>query len=316
MLQQTRVDQAIPYYKRFLERFPDLDALATAPLQDVLKHWEGLGYYARARNMHRAAKLMHAERGSRFPRSYEGLLELPGVGPYTAAAIASLAFQLDHAVLDGNVIRVLTRVFAYAGSVEQGASKKALQRLVDGLLPSGQAAAFNEAIMELGALVCTPRNPACSSCPLIAVCDGRARPHDFPVKKKKKPVPTVLVGAAVTWHKTRKEVLIAQRNTDEMLGGLWEFPGGKLEEGETLEACTERELLEELGLHIQVEKPLMVVHHTYSHFKLEMHVFHARHVSGRPKAIDCADWAWTPIGQLRDFPFSKADLIVIDELMR
>jgi len=316
MLQQTRIDQAIPYYQRFVKRFPNVKALATAPLQDVLKHWEGLGYYARARNMHRAAQFLHNERGGRFPKDYEQLLALPGVGPYTAAAIASLAFNLDHAVLDGNVIRVLSRVFAFEEDVSGTRAKRTLQGLADALMPEGRAATYNEAVMELGALVCLPRKPLCLTCPLMSVCRGKDQPHKFPVKKKKKPVPTVVVGAAVVAHKSKdNHVLIAQRNHDEMLGGLWEFPGGKVEPGETLEACAQREIMEELGIKIEVGERLMVVHHAYSHFKLEMHVFHARHCSGHPRAIDCADWSWCAIDDLSDYPFSKADLYVISQLL-
>ena len=317
MLQQTRIDQVVPYYLRFMKRFPNVKALATAPLHDVLIQWEGLGYYARARNMHRAAQIIHETRAGRFPANYDDLLALPGIGPYTAAAIASFAFNLDHAVLNGNVMRVLSRAFAMSDPIDAQAGKGCLQDAADRLLPHGKAAVFNEAIMELGALVCTPRQPDCAACPLVRVCRGKNEPHEYPVKKKKKPVPTVLVGAAVIAHKTKPgQVLIAQRNTDEMLGGLWEFPGGKLEPEETLEACAEREIKEELGMDIAAGEKLMVVNHVYSHFKLEMHVFHARHVGGKPKAIDCADWRWSRIDQLRDFPFSKADLHVIERLQR
>lgn len=315
MLQQTRVDTVIGYYRRFLKRFPSIKQLAEADIEDVLKVWEGLGYYARAHNLHACARTIRDERGGRFPRTYEGLLKLPGVGPYTAAAIASLAYGLDHAVLDGNVLRVLARLMDCDDDISRSPTKKKFQGWVDGLLPSGHAGAFNEAIMELGATVCTPRNPQCRACPLKPVCRGQSRAAQLPVKKKKAPIPTVVVGAAVVRDEAGL-ILIARRKPKGLLGGLWEFPGGKVEPGETLLACAERELHEELGIRIRAGEKLLVVHHVYSHFRLEMHVFDARlrPRSPQPRAIDCDDFAWSAVADLRDRPFSKADLQVIAHL--
>ena len=313
MLQQTRVDQVVPYFERFLKRFPTIKALAEADQQDVLKAWEGLGYYARARNLHKTAIYLHEECRGRFPKSYAELLALPGIGPYTAAAIASLAYGIDHAVLDGNVVRVLSRVFAFTPPVTRARNKQFLQTVAEALLPPGRAAAFNEGIMELGATVCKPRKPLCPCCPLNHVCKGQHDPHAYPVKDKKKPIPTIVVGAAAIFDR-RKRVLITRRHEKGMLGGLWEFPGGKLEANETLESCTAREIREELGLDIAVSEELLVVHHEYSHFKLEMHVFTCRITKGRPRAIDCADFAWCRIDELEAYPYSRADLYVVEAL--
>lgn len=314
MLQQTRVDTVIDYYHRFLRRFPSLKALADAPLDDVLKQWEGLGYYARARNLHRAAQVVRDDYGGRFPQSYGGLIKLPGIGPYTAAAIASLAFGEDCAVLDGNVMRVLSRLLDYEVDITTSEAKNFLQDMAQQLLPPGQGAAYNEAMMELGATVCTPgASPDCRACPCHEVCRGQARADQLPVKKAKKPIPTVVVGAAVCRDRSGR-ILIAQRKPEGMLGGLWEFPGGKLEEGESLPACVAREFKEELGIEIAVSDERQVVHHVFSHFRLQMHVFDARLTKGRPRAIDCADFAWVRLADLAKYAFGKADLMVIEQL--
>ncbi len=315
MLQQTRVDQAEPYFRRFMKQFPSLKRLAAASEQEVLKCWEGLGYYARARNLHRTARRIIKERHGRFPRDYETLKTLPGIGPYTAAAIASLAFNRDHAVLDGNVIRVLSRVTAHEGDIHRTETRRALQAWADALLIPGRAAPFNEAMMELGAIICTPRKPKCERCPLAGVCAARRKgePEKYPRRRPRGAVPHKEVGAAVVRNR-KGEVLIAQRRAQSMLGGLWEFPGGTREPGETMPQCVARELQEEMGIDIRVGERLMVVRHAYSHFTIALHVYRATLRKGRPRAIQCADFRWTPISELRSFPFSRADLHVVERL--
>jgi A/G-specific adenine glycosylase len=317
MLQQTRVDQVEPYFRRFMKRFPSLKSLAAASQEDVLKIWEGLGYYSRARNLHRAARIIASEHRGRFPNTKEQMLSLPGIGSYTAAAIGSLAFNLDLAVLDGNVIRVLTRLFAYTSDPRSAATGKELQQLADRLLVKGNAGNYNEAMMELGALICLPRNPRCDACPLTRVCMGYAsgRPTDYPVKAPKKKVPHIIVGAAVVTNR-RGEVLIARRRDQDMLGGLWEFPGGKQESGETIRQCIVRELEEELGIQVEVGEFLITVNHAYSHFTMEMHTYYAVLRSGRPRPIHCQDFRWMKISALRSVPYSRADLYIIDALER
>jgi A/G-specific adenine glycosylase len=316
MLQQTRVDQVIPYFNRFMKRFPSLKSLAAASQEEVLKQWEGLGYYSRARNLHKTAQIISKDWKGRFPRTTKELLELPGIGSYTAAAMGSIAFNLDLAVLDGNVIRVLSRLFVYPKDVRSTPAKKELQQLADDLLVRGDAGNFNEAMMELGATVCLPKNPQCGDCPFSKVCLGRqsGNPVDYPIKAPKKKVPHLVVGAAVVVN-SKGKVLVAQRRDSDMLGGLWEFPGGKQEIGETIQQCIARELKEELGINIEVGNFLITVKHAYSHFTMELHTYFAKIKSGRPRPIECQNFQWLEISNLRKLPYSKADLKIIDQLL-
>jgi len=314
MLQQTRAEQAAPYFERFLRRFPNWRALAEADGADVLKAWEGLGYYARARNLHRLARWVVREGGGRLPRAIEARRRLPGLGPYTAAAVGSLAFGLDEAAVDGNVRRVLARVFALREARPARLETEA-RRLAAALLPSGRAGAFNEAMMELGAVVCRPRRPRCEDCPLRSVCRAVAegRPEAYPPRAPRRRLPHRVVGAAVTFD-ARGRVLIAQRRPEGFLGGLWEFPGGKIEPGETMAECIAREMKEEMDLEVEVGERLALVRHAYSHFTIELHAHFARRLRGRTRRRHCADFAWTPIARLRDRPFSRADLWIIEAL--
>lgn len=344
MLQQTRVDTVIDYYRRWMKAFPSWRALARAPQADVLKAWEGLGYYSRARNLHKAAQIITDQYNGNLsnawksePRinanereTFQGLEKdhdrsarspemqlrcFPGIGNYTAAAIASLAFNEDAAVVDGNVIRVLCRLFAFGGETKTAAGKKKMQAWADELLVKGRAGEFNEAMMELGALVCLPKNPKCAECPMQKSCAAFAKgtPSNYPVMKKKAKVPHIVVGAAVTMNR-KGEILIAQRKQTDMLGGLWEFPGGKLEPDETIEECIARELKEELGINVEVGDFLMTVKHAYSHFTMTMHVYFTKIISGRPRAIDCADYQWEKVPNLGKHAYSKADLHVVAKL--
>lgn len=334
MLQQTRVDTVIDYYRRWMKRFPSWRALAQAPQADVLKMWEGLGYYSRARNLHKAAKIISDELNGRLEnvdatpssrqRAKENatgasrlrfLKQFPGIGDYAAAAIASLAFGEDAAVVDGNVIRVLSRLFAYGGDTKSAVGKKKMQAWADALLVEGCAGQYNESMMELGALVCLPVAPKCADCPLQSVCAAfeKGMPENYPKASKKKKLPHITVGAAATIN-SKGQVLIAQRLEGDMLGGLWEFPGGKLDPNETIEECVARELKEELGINVTVGEQLMTVKHTYSHFKMTMHVYYTKIKTGRPRAIHCADFRWVNISDLGAFAYSKADLQVVEAL--
>lgn len=314
MLQQTQVSQALPYYRVFLRQFPNVKHLAAAPLEQVLKAWEGLGYYARARNLHRAAREIAALQGGRFPEDIETVRRLPGIGPYTAAAILSLSFGQPHAVLDGNVLRVLCRLTAYGENPRRTASKKTLQALAQALLPVHHAGEFNEAMMELGATLCTPLNPRCMECPVARFCQAHSRGQQslFPVRVKAKRRPHHQIAAALIWRD--EKLLIARRPLHGLLGGLWEFPGGKQQAGETLEAAAAREAKEELGVRIRARTLFSRVNHQYTHFTITLHVFHADYIGGRPQRLGCADWRWVSIGELTQFAFPRANGKIIERL--
>ncbi len=315
MLQQTRVETAAPYFRRFIERFPTVRALAEAPIDDVLKLWEGLGYYSRARNLHRAAGQVVADHDGAIPSDPDAFRALPGVGPYTAAAVLSLAFDAPLAVLDGNVIRVLARVFAVADDARSTTTRAALQALADDLLDHRQPGRWNESVMELGAVICTPRSPACPRCPLRSVCRAFAEgdPDAYPVVSKRAPVPhhTIAVGLVVD---EGGRVFIQRRPEDAMLGGLWEFPGGKVEPGETpAEACA-REIAEEVGITVEVGREIARVDHAYSHFRITMHAFYCRLATGEPTPANDEPWAWVSVDALDDYAFPRANRRVIEAL--
>lgn len=316
MLQQTQVETVKPYYARFLDAYPTVDDLAAAPLDAVLKLWEGLGYYSRARNLHRAAQTVAATGGG-FPRTVDALMALPGIGRYTAGAIASIAFGERAPVLDGNVIRVYARLLDLPDDVTQTATLARLWDQADAWLPDERAGDYNQALMDLGRLVCKPKKPLCAACPIQAHClaYGRGTQDARPVKKAKAPTPHYDVAAGMIWN-GRGELLIAQRPLDGLLGGLWEFPGGKQEDGESLPDCLRRELREELAIEVEVGDLFARVEHAFTHFRITLHAFTCQHVSGEPQALGVRAWAWVTPDQLAAYSFGKADRQVIDALNR
>jgi len=316
MLQQTQVKTVQPYFRRFIERFPTVDSLARASLDSVLKAWEGLGYYTRARNLHRAATTVVKDFGGKLPADVKELRKLPGIGTYTAGAIASIAFGADEPVLDGNVTRVLCRAFCVGQNPRLAATRKRLGRLAESLIPPGKAGAFNQALMDLGATVCTPRRPSCPRCPLKSLCLARARglQAKLPKSPARKPLPHYEIAAGVV--RRRGRVLIDQRHNDGLLGGLWEFPGGKVRPGETPPAAAVREIREEVGIEAKVTAPLTVVRHAYSHFRITMHVFLCRHVAGRARPLQCQAVRWVAPGELDEYAFPAANRKVVAALSR
>ena len=314
MLQQTRAQAAIPYYERFLKRLPTVEKLARARPDTVLKLWEGMGYYSRARNLHRAAKEVVSRFAGQVPRTREELVTLPGIGRYTAGAIASIAYGQREPMVDGNVERVLCRIFRIRGNLKDGAGQKQLWSIAEDLVPPTGAGQFNQALMELGSEVCVPRNPRCDVCPLNRLCD--ARRHDeqnaLPERKAKKPLPSHTVAVAVIWRDGR--VLIDKRRPEGLLGGLWEFPGGKVEPGESPETAVKREVGEELGITVRVDRPLATVDHAYSHFRVRIHAFECAHLSGEPKCITCTDLKWVRLGDLGRYAFPAANNRIIEAL--
>lgn len=315
MLQQTQVETVIPYYNRFLTMYPTIMNLADAPLDAVLKQWEGLGYYSRARNLHKTAQIVAHDKNGQFPDTVEGLLALPGIGRYTAGAIASIAFGRVAPLLDGNVIRVFSRLTDLADDVTQSATQATLWKLAEDWLPNERVGDYNQALMELGRLVCKPRKPLCTDCPIQVGCLAyqHETQQDRPVKKKKAPTPHYDVTAGLIRDKAGR-LLIAQRPLDGLLGGLWEFPGGKQEDGETLEACLQRELMEELAIEVEVGGLFVSVKHAFTHFKITLHAFECLHIGGDPQAIEVKAFAWVTENELENYSFGKADRQVIQAL--
>jgi A/G-specific adenine glycosylase len=314
MLHQTRVQTALPYYARFLGLFPDWDTLAAASLDDVLKAWEGLGYYARARNLHALAKRVCSEHHGQLPASEGELLSLPGIGSYTAGAILSICFGQDVPAIDGNTRRVLCRLFHITDDPTRPPGKSRLRELATSLLPPGQAGAFNQALMDLGASVCTPRRPACAQCPWSEHCRARQLQiqESLPVRRPRKPLPHHDIAAGIIWRDGL--ILIAQRPPKGLLGGLWEFPGGKRESEESLQEALVREVREELGIKIQVGQLMDTVAHGYTHFRITLHAFHCRYVSGEPQSLGCAAWKWVTPQELDDYAFPAANRTIIATL--
>ncbi|MBZ0282219.1 MAG: A/G-specific adenine glycosylase [Anaerolineae bacterium] len=315
MLQQTQVETVKPYFARFLETFPTVQALAAAPLADVLKRWEGLGYYSRARNLHQTAQIVSRDFDGSFPRTVDGLLALPGIGRYTAGAIASIAFGQAAPVLDGNVIRVFARLTDLESDVTQPNIKEELWKLAEKWLDRERPGDYNQALMELGRVICKPRNPLCAECPVQKHCEAFANhtQNQRPVKARKAAVPHYHVAAGMIWNDDG-QLLIAQRPLEGLLGGLWEFPGGKQEADETLPECLNRELQEELGITVEVGELFCVVQHAFTHFKITLHAFTCRYAEGQPQAIGVRDWAWVLPEQLDQYSFGKADREVIRAL--
>jgi A/G-specific adenine glycosylase len=316
MAQQTRLETMLPYYQRWMASFPTIEDLAAASQQDVLNLWEGLGYYSRARNLHKAAQIIAQEYGGELPADVKTLCALPGIGRYTAGAIASIAFGLDEPAVDGNVKRVLARVFRVEDPVDTTTGEKRIWALASAHLPPGQAGDYNQALMELGATVCLPNSPDCAQCPIQGDCRAHAAgcQIEYPRRKPRAKIPHYTVTAAVI--RRGRRVLIAQRAQDDMFGGMWEFPGGKQEDGESLKACLKREIKEELGVKIKVSEEIGVFNTTYTHFSVTLHAFECQLDGGTPRPVEVDDLRWVTVDDLDDFPMSKLDRLISQELQQ
>lgn len=308
MLQQTRVETVIPYFERWMRLFPTPRALAESSEQDVLNAWEGLGYYSRARNLHKAAKIITEKFNGELPRDLDQLRQLPGIGRYTLGAIASIAFNMSVPALDGNVKRVYARVFDIAEPVDSPKGEKILWDLAEKHLPKSDAGDYNQALMDLGATICIPKNPRCLICPLMKICNARRNgmQSERPVKLPKKDVPHHIHAAGVIVR--RGKVLLAKRPSQGLLGGMWEFPNGRViddpREGLTDALKTGYNLrLRRSRRGVHAIEPLGVVHHGYSHFSVSVHVY-ACELDAMPKADNLK---WILIRDLDEYPMGKID---------
>lgn len=307
MLQQTTVAAVLPHYEKWLRLFPDMRALARAPLGKVLKAWEGLGYYARARNLHGAARIMCRDHNGRVPDTYEDLIALPGFGPYITAAVLSIAYGLPFPVLDANVRRLMMRLYGIHGRHGLRIDRQLLKR-VKSIFPAREAGDFNQALMELGALVCRPRNPSCLLCPAARLCRAFERGEQeiipAPAQMSFKKIETV-VGII----KQGKRYLIQRRAPHGLLAGLWEFPGGKREKRETLRAALRRELREELGASLKKERLLLKVQHAYTRFRVTLYAFECE-LAGQPE-LSRRRHRWVSLRAMKGYPFPSGSAKIV-----
>jgi len=316
MLQQTQVPTALPYYARFLKRFPTVGALARATDQAVLKVWQGLGYYRRAMNLHEAARRVVRDHGGRVPDDPQALARLPGVGRYTCGAVLSIAFGRRIAALDANAVRVIARWLAVREATDAGATRAGLWRAAETLVPDKTPGDWNQAVMELGSRVCTPRQPNCRSCPVRGLCLAFARglQEQVPARRPRRRIPHIQVGAGIVWRRGR--ILLCKRPADAMLGGLWEFPGGKIQPGESAEECIRRELAEECDLAVTVGRHLVDITHAYSHLRVTLRCYHCRSARGRAKALGCDEARFLPPERIADYPLPAADVRILEAIAR
>ncbi len=307
MLQQTRVETVIPYYERWMSRLPTIEALARADIDHVLGLWEGLGYYQRAHNLHAAAKIIREELQGKIPTTSAELESLPGIGAYTSAAIASMAFNEQVLALDGNLRRVLSRLINYDQIAGTSKADRIFRSWARKHIPDSSASSFNQALMDLGAMICTSSAPSCELCPVSSSCEAFALgvQDRRPVRKRMPALPHHIVSAGV--FQRGGKVLIGRRPKGKLLGGLWEFPGGKCFKNETIADCLVREWKEELDMDIVPGIELGVIDHTYTHFKITVHALECHASDGNAKANVHSEIRWADIDKLDQFPMGKVD---------
>ena len=312
MLQQTRVETVLPYYKTFLKRFPTVQALAKAPQDGVLKTWENLGYYSRARHLHKAAQIVVERFGSRLPGKEEDLRKLPGVGGYTAGAIASIAFGEIVPAVDGNARRVLMRLFDVTAAIDRPSTVRQVQALAEKLVPESAPGDFNQALMDLANSLCTSQKPACSRCPLGKHCRARREGNQeaIPRRPKRRKIPERQAVAALIQDR-KGRLLVAQRPGKGLLSSLWKLPGGFLREGEAPEEGLIRTVREEVGVESEPQRPLGAVRHSYTHFRMILHVFASRITCGKPRPLLCGETHWSAPEDLASLAFSKVDRLAV-----
>lgn len=311
MLQQTQVATVIPYYRRFIDAFPTVASLAAARLQRVLKQWEGLGYYSRARNLHRATRVIHERWNDRVPSAVEGLSSLPGIGRYTAGAVASIAFDLRAPILDGNVRRVLCRIYAIRKDPRQAAVQDRLWRLAEQLLPERSAGDFNQALMELGATVCLPKTPSCRLCPVGEFCVAFQKGiHDrIPFRPERRPIPDE--DMAVILIRNGSGLLIGPRPEKGLLAGLWGFPEMDREQAKTPRRIA-MQIEKIFGLELSPIRPLKPVAHTFSHKRITYYPYLFHCLSERHRLP--GSWRWVPAARIAEYPLPNATRKIFDQI--
>ncbi len=309
MLQQTQVKTMLPYFHRWMKRFPDIRSVAQAREEELLKLWEGLGYYSRAKNIHRAAAEIVKMHGGAFPEDCDAILSLPGIGRYTAGAISSIAFNKDRPIVDGNVERIYARFFNLNKPVKDKESQGFIWRMAQEMIPVGRARQFNQAVMELGATVCLPRKAGCGKCPIAGWCESRRLGivDERPVAGKRKDLVPIEVAVGIVFHDGK--ILIQKRPPSGLMPDLWEFPGGKILPGESAEEALEREFIEELELRIRCREKIALIRHNYTSFKVSLHAFTCEPACPGQELVlhSAVEARWVTPDRLKDYAFPAAN---------
>jgi A/G-specific adenine glycosylase len=313
MLQQTRVDTVIAYYQKWMQKFPNLGDLAKATENELLSTWEGLGYYSRVRNLHRAAQIVVENYKGRIPENVDELVKLPGIGRYTAGAIASIAFKADVPTLDSNIRRVFSRLYNIEESVETTRTEKLLWSLLNQDLPTGKAGDYNQALMDLGATICTPKKPACNNCPLSNICQAKEKgvQEERPLLNSKPNQPTLYFIAALL--RNENKFLLNKRPSKGLLGGLWEFPNQQVSEYEEEQELKLKQLLKKrFGIIAEVGSQVGVYKHTYTHFHQIMKVYNCNYISENDILSGIN---WVTADKLSNYPMGKIFRMISNSLV-
>lgn len=311
MLQQTTVNTVIDYYERWIRQYPTVEDVAKAPLQQILKSWQGLGYYQRARNLHRSSQIIVAEHEGKIPEKLESLRRLPGFGPYTAGAVLSIAYDQRQPIIDANIRRVVMRVLALSGKADNSQDQR-IGVFLEEILPQKNIRIVNQALMEIGALVCRSREPLCAQCPVAKFCVARSRGIQETIPETvKRQFTNVEVAVGILQDKGK--FFIQQRPASGLWADMWEFPGGKLEKGEAPAAALHREIHEELSISLSEVKPLLIVRHFYTQYKVKLHAFLCRSTA-RPRVS--SKRKWVSLTQLHQYPMPSANAKIIAALAK
>lgn len=312
MLQQTQVEQVVPYYQRFKTKFSGLKTLAGASEEEILKIWEGLGYYSRARHLHQAAKIILECYDGKLPTDKKQIQKLPGFGPYTSNAVLSLAFNQPFGVVDGNIKRVIARLYALKDDIRKPATHRKIQEIMDQLVPQLASRDFNEAMMELGALICLPTNPDCENCPISENCTAHQNNLTgiLPIKSQKKKIPLVQSAALVIRY--HNYLVVAKRPTGAMLSGLWEFPTFRLSAQELIADVNNTSLKKHFYYHGNIQDIGEPVSHSYTHFNLKLYPIMVKSTKRIFKSDFYADHRWVKMNKIKKLPLHKAMWKLID----
>lgn len=305
MLQQTRVETVLPYYLQWLELFPSIEMVASSSEEEILKAWEGLGYYRRALLFQKACRSFVNDNRGYVPEDPDYLRQLPGIGPYTFTAVRSIFFCDPVPTVDGNARRVIARVLMLPQSIP--ALHDVVYQALLKVIPVDRPGDFNQALMDLGSSICSPKHPDCDHCPLSDNCSAfqQAKIAHFPVRRARPSLPHHTIAAGIIWRD--QEFLICKRPVGGLLGGLWELPGGKVKNGESLAEAVIREIREEVDMNVRVENYIGAIRHAYSHFSIQLHIFHCAYSSGTPQTIGCTEYQWIHWEDIPRFPFPRAN---------